>query len=42
MTYRDLGLVQPEGGDEIGERLTDGHPDRLVPELKEGGRLALI
>lgn len=42
MTYRDLGLVQPEGGDEIGERLTDGHPDRLVPELKEGARLALI
>lgn len=42
MTYRDLGLVQPEGGTEIGERLTPAHPDRLVPELQPGGRLELI
>ena len=24
MTYKDLGLVQPEGGEEVGERLTPG------------------
>jgi arylsulfatase A-like enzyme len=42
MTYKDLGLVQPEGGDEVGELLLAGWPQRKVPEIKEGEELRLI
>ncbi|WEJ11393.1 sulfatase family protein [Sinorhizobium prairiense] len=42
MTYRDLGLVQPEGGDEIGELLLPGWTQRKVPDIEEGQELRLI
>ncbi|QQM32137.1 sulfatase [Martelella lutilitoris] len=44
MTYEDLGLVQPEGGSEVGALLFE-HPNvhmRKVPELTEGESLTLI
>jgi arylsulfatase A-like enzyme len=31
MKYSDLGLVQPEGGSEVGERVTPGSAQRKVP-----------
>lgn len=36
MTYKDLGLVQPEGGAEVGELAVPGQPERKVPENHEG------
>lgn len=42
MTYRDLGLVQPEGGQEIGELLIPGMTVRKVPEIVDGETLTLI
>lgn len=44
MTYDDLGLVQPEGGSEVG-RLMFPHPhiqNRCIPELEDGQSLTLI
>jgi arylsulfatase A-like enzyme len=42
MTFDDLGLVQPEGGDEVGELLLEGWTNRKVPDLAEGGELTLV
>lgn len=42
MTYKDLGLVQPEGGDEVGELLLAGWSQRKVPEIRDGEQLRLI
>jgi arylsulfatase A-like enzyme len=42
MTYEDLGLVQPEGGGEVGELLYEEWTPRKVPDLPEGGELTLI
>jgi len=41
MTYRDLGLVQPEGGIEIGEPMAYGQSDRKVPEPEDVRDLVL-
>jgi len=42
MTYRDLGLVQPEGGDEVGEVEGLGSLHRKVPDLEDVSDLVLI
>jgi len=45
MTYDDLGLVQPEGGGEVGELMAPPIPwlrSRKVPELKSGETITLI
>ncbi|WP_457584917.1 sulfatase family protein [Ensifer canadensis] len=42
MTYKDLGLVQPEGGEEVGELLLPGWTQRKVPEAIDGQALRLI
>ncbi|MER2533677.1 MAG: sulfatase [Rhizobiaceae bacterium] len=42
MTYKDLGLVQPEGGSEVGELLIPGLPDRKVPHPADVRDLVLI
>jgi arylsulfatase A-like enzyme len=42
VTYEDLGLVQPEGGHEVGEFVFEGWPQRKVPELPPGGTLSLV
>ncbi|MCX8282044.1 sulfatase [Phyllobacterium sp. 0TCS1.6C] len=42
MTYKDLGLVQPEGGDEVGELLVPGWTQRKVPEIEPGEKLQLV
>ncbi|MGO4831164.1 sulfatase/phosphatase domain-containing protein, partial [Rhizobiaceae sp. 2RAB30] len=42
MTYKDLGLVQPEGGTEVGELLVPGWKDRKVPDVKPGEELRLV
>lgn len=42
MTYKDLGLVQPEGGDEVGELLLPGWSQRKVPGIVDGQELRLI
>ncbi|MGI9417633.1 MAG: sulfatase family protein [Geminicoccaceae bacterium] len=42
MTYRDLGLVQPEGGAEVGEPFGPGQTDRKVPEPDDVRDLVLI
>ena len=42
MTYADLGLVQPEGGDEIGERQSPGNPNRKIPNPDDVSSLRLI
>ena len=42
MTYRDLGLVQPEGGAEIGEPFGPGQQDRKVPDPDDVRDLVLI
>jgi len=44
MTYEDLGLVQPEGGDEIGEaqRGENGFVGRKVPDPEDVTSLRLI
>ncbi|MEX0286953.1 MAG: sulfatase [Paracoccaceae bacterium] len=42
MKYFDLGLVQPEGGAEVGERILPGSPDRLVPHPDDVSNLRLI
>lgn len=44
MTYSDLGLVQPEGGSEVG-RLMFPHPhiqERCIPEIAESETITLI
>lgn len=42
MTYKDLGLVQPEGGAEVGEPFGPGQHDRKVPEPENVSHLVLI
>jgi arylsulfatase A-like enzyme len=44
MTYEDLGLVQPEGGDEVGSaiRIENGAISRNVPDLEDVSGLVLI
>ena len=42
MTYEDLGLVQPEGGAEVGELLFDGSDVRFVPDIRPGETIELI
>ena len=42
MTYADLGLVQPEGGDEIGEQQSPGNPNRKIPHPEDVTSLRLI
>jgi arylsulfatase A-like enzyme len=42
MTYKDLGLVQPEGGAEVGEPMGPGQQDRKVPEPDDVRDLVLI
>lgn len=44
MTYNDLGLVQPEGGDEMGRVAVPQHrtESRCVPEIKPGELITLI
>ncbi len=42
MTYRDLGLVQPEGGAEVGEPFGPGQTDRKVPDPDDVRGLVLI
>jgi arylsulfatase A-like enzyme len=44
MTYDDLGLIQPEGGSEVGN-LMFPHPyvqNRKVPDIEDGGSITLI
>jgi arylsulfatase A-like enzyme len=42
MTYKDLGLMQPEGGTEVGELLVPGWKDRKVPDIEPGQELRLV
>ena len=42
MTYADLGLVQPEGGQDIGERATLKSTRRKIPNPKDVSGLKLI
>ena len=42
LKYADLGLIQPEGGAEVGERCTPGDVDRRVPHPENPRGLVLI
>ena len=42
MKYADLGLVQPEGGSEVGERMMHGSTDRRIPNPEDVSELRLI
>jgi len=42
MTYADLGLVQPEGGDEVGAVQCVGNPNRKIPHPEDVSDLSLI
>lgn len=42
MTYLDLGLVQPDGGREVGEPLLPGHATRKLPNPADVRSLRLI
>ena len=42
MTYDDLGLVQPEGGVEVGELMMPGGSKRKVPHLAPGEAVSVI
>ena len=42
MKYADLGLVQPEGGLEVGERTVPGSADRKIPNPEDVSGLKLI
>ncbi len=42
MTYRDLGVVQPEGGREVGELLVAGSPERKLPNPSDVRDVRLI
>lgn len=42
MKYADLGLVQPEGGAEVGERMMRGSTNRKVPHPQDVSGLKLI
>lgn len=42
MKYADLGLVQPEGGAEVGERMMRGSTSRKVPHPQDVSELRLI
>ncbi|WP_268935223.1 sulfatase family protein [Pararhizobium mangrovi] len=42
LKYADLGLVQPEGGDEVGELCVPGSTERRVPHPQDPRGLVLI
>jgi arylsulfatase A-like enzyme len=42
MTYLDLGLVQPDGGQEVGEPLLPGHSTRKLPNPADVRSIRLI
>ena len=42
MTYADLGLVQPEGGDEVGAPQCEGNHNRKIPHPEDVSELQLI
>lgn len=42
MKYFDLGLAQPEGGAEVGERILPGSMDRKIPHPEDVSALRLI
>lgn len=42
MKYADLGLVQPEGGSQVGERMMSGSLDRRIPNPDDLTQLRLI
>ena len=42
LKYTDLGLVQPEGGAEVGERTKPGSIDRCIPNPEDVRKLRLI
>src|SRR5690606_33163074 len=42
MKYIDLGLVQPEGGAEVGERVKPGDINRKIPNPEDVSNLRLI
>jgi arylsulfatase A-like enzyme len=42
MTYLDLGLVQPDGGQEVGELLVPGMPTRKLPAPHDVSAVRLI
>ncbi len=42
LSYKDLGLVQPEGGIEVGEQVAPGQFERKVPEPDDVSELVLI
>lgn len=42
MTYLDLGLVQPEGGADVGEPMSPGSSERKLPNPSDLSRLRLI
>lgn len=42
MKYRDLGLVQPEGGSEVGVRVKNGDIERKIPHPEDPSDLRLI
>lgn len=42
MNYVDLGLVQPEGGGDVGQRMFKGSTDRCIPHPADVSQLILI
>lgn len=40
--YEDLGLAQPEGGDEVGVIHFEGKPGRKIPDPEDVSKLALV
>ena len=42
LTYADLGLIQPEGGSEVGERSTATSLRRKIPSNADLSKLKLI
>ena len=42
MKYADLGLAQPEGGLEVGARVTAGNQERKIPHPEDPSQLTLI
>ncbi|WP_306261202.1 sulfatase [Pararhizobium sp. IMCC21322] len=42
LSYQDLGLVQPEGGNEVGRRSAPGSTNRLIPFSEDVTGLRLI
>ena len=42
LKYDDLGLVQPEGGVEVGQPIKPGSKERKIPDLKDSNIITLI